>query len=98
MHCQPCIIEESGRLSRLIGNILTFSRKERAKLKLHLSEGNLDEVVKSTLAQFEPSLKAKGINVNPNLQTPEEVLFDGDAVGQIVGNLLSNVEKYGMLQ
>jgi signal transduction histidine kinase len=88
------IIEESGRLSRLIGNILTFSRKERAKLKLHPSRGSLDDVVRSTLAQYEPSLEAKGIKVALDLQTPGEVLLDGDAVGQIVGNLLSNVEKY----
>ncbi len=88
------IVEESGRLSRLIGNILTFSRKERAKLKLHFSRGCLDETVRSTLDHYRPSLAAKEIEVGLDLKTPEEVLFDSDAIGQIVGNLLSNVEKY----
>lgn len=88
------IIEESGRLSRLIGNILTFSRNERSTLKIRLSRGSLDEVVKSTLAQYRPSLEAKMTAVNLDLRVPEEVQFDVDAIGQIVGNLLSNIEKY----
>ncbi|MCA9437200.1 MAG: HAMP domain-containing histidine kinase, partial [Candidatus Omnitrophica bacterium] len=88
------IAEESGRLSRLIGNILTFSRKERAKLQLHFSKGVLDETIRATLDQFRPLLTAKGIEIDLDLKTPDNVYFDSDAVGQMVGNLLSNVEKY----
>lgn len=88
------IVSESRRLSRLIGNILTFSHKDRGGLKLRLTAGNLDEAVRDTVDHFRPLLESKGVHIALDLNAPGEVPFDRDAVEQIVGNLLSNVEKY----
>ncbi len=38
------IVSESQRLSRLIGNVLTFARKQNDKLTLHSTPGNVDAV------------------------------------------------------
>jgi signal transduction histidine kinase len=89
------IVSESRRLSRLIGNILTFSRKDRETLRLRLSKGNLDEALRDTVEHFRPLLESKGVAIELVLQAGEEASFDRDVVEQIVGNLLSNVEKYG---
>ena len=88
------IVEESQRLSRLIGNVLTFSRKQRSALKLHRAVGNVDEVLRAVLDHFQAPLRAKGIEIAFDGRASEDAEFDQDVLEQIVGNLLSNVEKY----
>jgi len=88
------IVSESQRLSRLIGNVLTFSRKHRSALKLHPARGNVDEVVRQVLDHFEVPLHAKGIELRFEAHAGRDAEFDRDALEQIVGNLLNNVEKY----
>jgi len=46
----------------------------------------------AVVAQFEPSFAAKGLKAEVSGESTAHV--DPDAVGQILGNLLSNVEKY----
>ena len=88
-------VAESQRLSRLIGNILTFSRKQRSKLKLRLEETVVDGRIRAILDQFTPSLHAKGVKIEVILDAGQPVQVDRDALEQILGNLLNNVEKYG---
>ena len=88
------IVSESQRLSRLIGNILTFSRKQRHKLNLHMSPGAVDEVVRTVLDHFRASLEDQGIRVGFEAGAAQTVQLDPDALAQILGNLFCNVEKY----
>ena len=89
------IVSESQRLSRLIGNVLTFSRKQREALELRRNPGVVDDVLRGVLDHFRPALDAKQIEVEFKPGAGESVSMDADAVEQIVGNLISNVEKYG---
>ena len=88
------IVAESQRLSRLIGNILTFSRKQRSRLALHSVPADINEVLLSVIGAFRAALQAKGLNVEYELAADGDALLDRDAIEQIVGNLLGNVEKY----
>lgn len=88
------IVNESRRLSRLIGNILTFSRKQRNALELHMKPGVVDDTIRAVAEAFGPSLEAAGMKLELDLSAASEVLFDADAVEQILGNLISNAEKY----
>lgn len=88
------IVSESGRLSRLIANILTFSRRDRDTLRLRPLPGDLDAVLRGVAEQFRPLLSAKGVRIELDLGAPGEVPFDRDAVEQILANLIGNVEKY----
>lgn len=89
------IVSESRRLSRLIGNVLSFSRSERQSLAIRRQPGMVDDVLLGVLDHFRPALEAKRIRVHFTPGAAELVSFDADAVEQIVGNLISNVEKYG---
>jgi len=89
------IVSESQRLSRLIGNVLTFSRKQRRTLTLHRKSGIVDDVLRGVLDHFQPALRSKEIDVEFRPGADDTVSLDADAVEQIVGNLVSNVEKYG---
>ena len=90
------IVSESQRLSRLIGNVLTFGRKQRSALSLHRAPGCVDDVVRSVLAHFETPLSAKGIAIEFAPGAADTAQFDRDALEQILGNLLNNVEKYAV--
>ncbi len=88
------IVSESRRLSRLIGNILSFSRKQRQELTLRMRPDVVDEVVEAVLEHFRPSLKTHGIDVTLDARARQPVQLDRDALEQILGNLFNNVEKY----
>jgi signal transduction histidine kinase len=89
------IASESQRLSRLINNILTFSKKKKSGLKLHKSEGVIDTVVENTVEQYRLSLDKCGIKeIDLDLKAGNPMSFDRDALSQIIANLISNVEKY----
>ena len=84
------IINESQRLSRLIGNVLNFSRTPT----LQLREVDVDALVRRTLDNFLPGFSARGIAVASRLEAGRAVTTDHDMLEQILNNLLSNVEKY----
>jgi signal transduction histidine kinase len=88
------IVAESQRLSRLIGNVLTFARRQNDRLVLHPVAGNIDLTIATVLEHFRASLEAKGVTTHLHAGAAATVEFDRDAVEQILGNLFSNVEKY----
>ena len=85
---------ESRRLSRLIANVLTFARQQREPATLRPSPGVVDETVAAALEHFRPSLEGKGMAIAFARGAGAEVRFDADALEQMLGNLLGNVEKY----
>jgi signal transduction histidine kinase len=88
------IVSESQRLSRLIGNVLTFARKQNDKLTLHSTSGNVDHCIQFVLDHFTAALESKGVRTIFARGATGTVEFDRDALEQILGNLFSNVEKY----
>ncbi|MCG8428646.1 MAG: HAMP domain-containing histidine kinase [Chromatiales bacterium] len=84
------ISSESQRLSRLIGNVLNFSREP----KIHRCPVEIDQLIQSIVANFQLGFQAKGITAKLDLQVDQPVETDPDQLEQILNNLLSNVEKY----
>lgn len=95
-HYLGVIVSESQRLSRLIGNVLTFARQQKQKLNLHKTRGCVDDVIRAVLDHFRPSLESKGVTIIFALHAGTSAEFDCDALEQILGNLVSNVEKYAV--
>lgn len=89
------ITAEAARLTRLINNVLDFSRMESGEKKYHFQPCDLVEVVHSTTETFRPHLEAGGFKFDCEFPTTEiSVRGDADALAQILVNLLSNAEKY----
>jgi len=88
------VAEEIERLSRLVANVLTFSRRERDTLELKSARCEPGEIIHRTLESFRPVLERRGIRIEAEITAKDPVLLDPDALSQITGNLLSNVEKY----
>jgi signal transduction histidine kinase len=89
------ITAEAARLTRLINNVLDFSRMESGEKKYNFQPCDLTEVVRATAETFRPHLEASGFNFDCELSTAQiAVQGDADALAQIIVNLLSNAEKY----
>lgn len=88
------IVAESQRLSRLIGNVLTFARQRRNQVTLRKTTARVDDTIAAVVDRFRPSFGQKGIEVILDVAAKALVELDADALEQILGNLLSNVEKY----
>ena len=88
------ILSESQRLSRLIGNVLTFARHRRDTLTLRPTQVVPAQVIEQIVDRFRPSLEEKGITIDVTSTGQEAMSLDTDILEQIVGNLISNVEKY----
>ncbi len=87
---------ESRRLSRLVDNILDFSRIESGRKRYRLEVADLREIVRDTVKAFEVRLRQEGISVD--VRGPDEPLpavrADPDAIAQALANLLDNAVKY----
>ncbi|HRA86853.1 MAG TPA: HAMP domain-containing sensor histidine kinase [Planctomycetaceae bacterium] len=88
------ITSEAQRLSRLIGNVLTFARQKRKTLEPRPRDTNVSDLVHQIVDRFGPSLSEHGIVATVEASTGQTLSVDPDFVEQILGNLINNVEKY----
>jgi signal transduction histidine kinase len=88
------VISETQRLGRLINNVLSHARKKRGTLHPILRSRVPDELIQSIIQRFIPSLEAVEIEVDLKLGANRLQRFDSDFLEQVLGNLISNVEKY----
>jgi signal transduction histidine kinase len=78
------------RLGRLIEELLSVSRIESGRLKLHPEPVDLSEVIQEVAGQLDPNGR-----VNLEMEAPmPEISGDRDKLIQIVSNLVSNALKY----
>jgi len=88
------MVSETERLSRLVDNVLAFSRKGADVRPLPLERLDLAALAEDTLAQLEPHLAKNGFITVFSAEGPLPVLGNGEALRQVLMNLLSNSEKY----
>jgi signal transduction histidine kinase len=89
------ITAEAARLTRLINNVLDFSRMERGEKKYSFQECDLVKVARDTAESYRPHLENHGFKLECTLpENPLRVRGDCDALAQIIVNLISNAEKY----
>ena len=95
MQRQLSVVEaETSRLDRLIQNVLNFARQQRDKLSISTKPVVLDDIVRAAVEFWKPVLERKEFEIVVDLNGPAVIQADADAISQILGNLLSNVEKY----
>ncbi len=89
------IIRESQRLTRLVNNILDFSRLEQGRKAFNCHEVDLVELVRDILSQQAPRLNDAGLRLKKQLGAEAlRINVDRDAIEQILLNLLDNAIKY----
>lgn len=89
------IVSESKRLSRLVNNMLDFSRLEQGRRKYAMEKLDVCGLVREVADSMRECLAARGLDVETKL--PDVSVFakvDGDALSQVLVNLLDNAGKY----
>jgi signal transduction histidine kinase len=89
------ITAETARLTRLINNVLDFSRMERGEKKYNFRDCDLIQIVRDTAESYRPHLENSGFQLECDFPPGTMPLRgDCDALAQVIVNLLSNSEKY----
>jgi signal transduction histidine kinase len=86
--------QESERLSRLIDNVLDFSRIQRGLKKYKFSLGDINACITEVVEMMTPYAAENGFSIRKEFGELKQTAFDRDAVTQIVVNLLDNAVKY----
>ena len=87
------IQRNTQNLNEYVTQLLDFQKADRGMLKLSVEKVDLKKIVHRTVAEFEPLLIEKSIDIS--LSVPKVYLwFDETKVSRIFYNLISNAIKY----
>jgi signal transduction histidine kinase len=91
--CVERILKNTGRLSNLVGHILTLSKIENRSGALERQPFRLDEQIRRAIVELEPKWSAKNCGLAVELPV---ILYDGNEglLAQVWTNLLDNAIKF----
>ena len=89
------IINESHRLTRLLNNVLDFSKIEKGKRIYHKESACMSEIINTAAQAMQYLLRQQDFHLNVHVQHDlSDIMVDKDAIEQAILNLLSNAMKY----
>jgi two-component system phosphate regulon sensor histidine kinase PhoR len=89
------IVGETERLTRLVNNLLSFSRMEAGRKPYTLATADVNEIVSTVLETFLPHLQEQGFSPVVILDPSHPpILADQEAVQEALLNLIDNAVKY----
>jgi len=87
--------EETGKLVRMVNNLLDLSKIRAGMMRYHFTEGDVTAVLRAGMDHVRFLAELKGIAVE--LEAPPglpRLLMDREKIEQVVNNLLSNAVKF----
>ena len=93
-HYLKIVLDETHRLSRLVGELLEMSRLDAGERHFTMAPFDLAELGRITLFSFEKRIEDKKIRVE--LSVPDHLFANGDsdAIHQVIYNLCDNAIKF----
>ena len=94
-HYLQVIVSETRRLTRLVNNVLDFSRLEQGRKRYYPEAINLNGYIREIVSA--QALPAKEAGMSLEIVLPDQdivVLADRDAIDQVMVNLIDNAVKY----
>jgi two-component system phosphate regulon sensor histidine kinase PhoR len=89
------ILQETERLTRLINNILNFSRMEAGKKQYHFEPIALNDVVLDVLKTYSSHLQHEGFTTSKQFaENLPAMNADREAITEALINILDNAVKY----
>lgn len=92
------IVQECGRLSSLVENVLDFSRIHQGRKRYEFEPVDLTALVQQTVKLMEPSAGERKVSLLLSEPIPEgeekQPCWDGQAIQQALVNLLDNAIKH----
>jgi signal transduction histidine kinase len=89
------ITDESERLSRLIDNVLEFSRLERGTREMNLHVGAIGPLLEESVERLRAHARSEGFELESEIDPDlPPIRYDRDALLQVIYNLVDNAMKY----
>ncbi|MFH1329999.1 MAG: HAMP domain-containing sensor histidine kinase [Actinomycetota bacterium] len=88
------IHRESGRLSRLLEDLMVLSRLEAGEFTLRPEPVDLSAHLRGTVDAYRGRAEAAGVHLEADLAEVPPVVVDPDRIDQVVGNLVENALRY----
>ena len=93
-HLDVCA-RQTGRLARIIDNLLDVSRIRNDRLQLDPEAIDLSELAREVVSRFQESVQSAGTALTVSADTQVTGYFDRLKIDQVLSNLLTNALKYG---
>ena len=88
------MLTETERLTRLVNNILNFSRMEAGKKQYQMRNTDPNAIVRRVLETYEPHLLELGFTVSVECRDVPPILGDEESLAESLINILDNAAKY----
>ncbi len=88
------IDKETDRMSRLISDLLDLTKIESGTASWVMSNSDLREIVRRSVAVLAPNAAEKGIELGVTASGPQTVWADADRIQEVITNLLGNALKF----
>jgi signal transduction histidine kinase len=88
------VAAETGRLERLVGDILDLAKLDRRRFTVRQEEVDMERLVERAYAGFAEEARRREIDFRRDLRAQPVIETDGDRVLQIISNLLSNAFRW----
>ena len=89
------VSSESSRLSRLINNVLEFSRLENRSRSLDLRQGDMSEVFQEVEEVMRDKMRQEGFTLKIERNDAPPFPYNPEAMTQVLLNLVENSLKFG---
>lgn len=93
-HAAGLIFEESQRMARLVGDLLTLARLETGEVPLMQQTLDLTTMLPVWVERFRARAMAEQVTLSLALDAPPTITGDAGRLEQVVANLLDNALKY----
>ncbi|MBI5301057.1 MAG: HAMP domain-containing protein [Chloroflexi bacterium] len=88
------IYDETGRMARIVGELLTLARLESGQMTLARETINLAEALPNWVARLRPRANSANVTVVTVVDALPPITFDPGRLEQVVTNLVDNAIKY----
>jgi signal transduction histidine kinase/tetratricopeptide (TPR) repeat protein len=93
------IAQDTDRLTRLVGNILDFSKMEEGKREFDFTETDVAQLVSRQVQEFQKDELRKDISIQAIIQKDvPKLALDRESFSQALSNLLDNAVKFSPIK
>lgn len=88
------ILDEAGRMHRLVLNLLDLARLEAGTADLKRVPVDLNALIEAVAGRFAPQARSAGVTIEAQRIDLPAVIGDGDRLAQVLTNLVDNALKF----
>ncbi|MBE6632533.1 MAG: two-component sensor histidine kinase, partial [Ruminococcaceae bacterium] len=88
------VIDETNRLSELVGDMLDLSRVQSGARKISAEKFDIADAVRKTMSRYEKLTEKDGFDISLICDNKAEVLADRTMMLQVIYNLINNAINY----